>query len=372
MKTKIIALITLIILLFSSTSIVFASKLSDIQEKKQEAQEQKKEVQSNKSAAMKQVESISSSIMENEDKLEEIQDKLTDLNKEIKELEKQITEKEKEYAEKDKLVEERLIVQYKYGDTSYLDVILNSKNIIDFISNYHLVKEVLEYDKELLNSIEEQKNKIKADKEQLEEKQKEVKKQKAEQEKINATLRNQKVKKENYIRELSSEEKELSDKIDEYNAAIRQIEEEAKKASLNSQGDFVGGVMLWPCPASKRITSYFGGRESPGGVGSTNHKGIDIGAPAGSAIVAALDGTVVKSGYNKARGNYIMIDHGGGIVTVYQHGLNNSKRVSIGDKVKKGQTIMGVGSTGYSTGNHLHFEVMVNGRSVDPLNYLKG
>lgn len=368
MKTRLIALMMLIILFFSSVNVVSASKISEMVDKKEEAQEQKEEVQANKSAAMKQIETISAEMMDNEDKLAELKSKLTKLNKEISNLENEIKKKEQEYEEKDKLVEERLIVQYKYGDTSYLDVLLSSKNIIDFISNYHLVKEILEYDKELLNSIEEQKNKIEKDKKQLEEKQKEVKEQKAEQERIIVRLKNQKVKKEKYIQELSDEEKALSKKIDEYNAAILQLEAEAN--SINSTGEFVGGVMLWPCPASTRITSNFGKRNSPGGIGSTYHKGIDIGAPAGSAILAALDGTVVKSSYNMASGNYIMIDHGGGIITIYMHGLNNSRKVKAGDKVKKGQTIMGVGSTGYSTGNHLHFEVRVNGTSVNPLKYL--
>lgn len=370
MKTKITALILTFTLLFSINSATFAETISGLQEKKDEATEQKKEVQENKSEAMKEIESLSSSIMDNEDKLEELSNKLSDLNNEIKSLENQIKEKEKEYDEKNKLVEERIVVQYKYGDTSYLDVLLNSYNVIDFISNYYIVKEVMEYDKELLNSIEEEKTKIEEDKKSLEEKQRTYKSQKAEQERTNATLKNQKIKKENYISKLSNEEKELSKKIDEYNAAIKQLEEEARRASQNSNGDYVGGVMLWPCPSSKRITSYFGGRKSPGGVGSTNHKGIDIGASSGAAIVAALDGTVVGSGKNRARGNYLMIDHGGGVITLYQHGLDNSKRVKIGDKVKKGQTIMGVGSTGYSTGNHLHFEVIVKGVNVDPLTYL--
>lgn len=370
MKTKITALILAFILLFSIIGVSFAETISGLQEKKDEATQQKKEVQENKSEAMKEIESLSTSIMDNEDKLEELASKLSDLNNEIKSLENQIKEKEKEYEEKNKLVEERLVVQYKYGDTSYLDVLLNSYNVVDFISNYYIVKEVMEYDKELLNSIEEEKTKIEEDKKSLEEKQRTYKSQKAEQERTNATLKNQKIKKENYISKLSSEEKELSKKIDEYNSAIKQLEEEARRASQNSSGNFVGGVMLWPCPSSKRITSYYGGRKSPGGVGSTNHKGIDIGASAGAAIVAALDGTVVGSGYNRARGNYLMVDHGGGIITLYQHGLDNSKKVKMGDRVKKGQTIMGVGSTGYSTGNHLHFEVIVKGVNVDPLTYL--
>ena len=200
-----------------------------------------------------------------------------------------------------------------------------------------------------------------------------MKTKKAEQEKVQVLLNNQKVQKQNKVTALSDEEKELSDKIDSYNKAIAQIDAAAKKASQNSSNTkFVGGKMLWPCPSSTRITSYFGSRNSPGGVGSTNHKGIDIGAHGGAAIVAALDGKVIQTGYNIARGNFIIVDHGGGIVTLYQHGQNGSIRVSAGQNVSKGQTIMGVGSTGYSTGNHLHFEVWENGTPVNPISYVQG
>ena len=150
------------------------------------------------------------------------------------------------------------------------------------------------------------------------------------------------------------------------------MEAAARKASQNSSNTtFIGGVMLWPCPSSSRISSGFGSRSSPGGVGSTNHKGIDIAASAGSAIVAALDGKVIQVGYNKARGYYVMIDHGRGIITLYQHGKEGTTKVSVGQSVKQGQTIMGVGSTGYSTGNHLHFEIWKNGTPVNPISYLK-
>ena len=128
---------------------------------------------------------------------------------------------------------------------------------------------------------------------------------------------------------------------------------------------------MWPCPSSHRITSKFGYRSSPGGIGTTNHKGLDIGAPANSAIVAALSGKVIQAGYNRARGYYVMIDHGGGTITLYQHGLKGSTIVSVGQKVKQGQRIMGVGSSGYSTGNHLHFEIWKNGTPVDPLPYIQ-
>lgn len=129
-----------------------------------------------------------------------------------------------------------------------------------------------------------------------------------------------------------------------------------------------GGAFLWPCPASTRITSDYGNRESPTAGASSNHKGIDIGAPYGSDIVAAADGEVIFAGYSNGGGNYVMIDHGGSLYTVYMHA--SSLCVSKGDKVTRGQTVAKVGSTGISTGNHLHFGVSLNGGYVSPWNYL--
>ena len=181
--------------------------------------------------------------------------------------------------------------------------------------------------------------------------------------------------KQTKVSQLSDQEKKLSSQIDEYNREIQKIEAAARRASrasYSSNTKYVGGKMMWPCPTSSYISSYFGPRKSPGGIGSTNHKGIDIGASSGSPIVAALDGKVIQTGYNGARGNYIMIDHGGGVISLYQHGVTGSISVSTGQKVSQGTRIMSVGSTGYATGPHLHFEVWENGTPVNPLTYLKG
>lgn len=372
MSKKIISIIVLVSLIFTFNISVFAESISEINKKKQEAENEKSEVSKEKSAIMKEIESLNVSINDNQDKVEELKIELNQLSKDIEQLKVELKETEKKYTAQEELLKKRITAQYEAGETTFLDVVLNSKSFSDFLSNYFLVSEILENDSDLLSSIEEQKIKIEKDKQSLEDKQKDLKTKKAEQEKIQVVLNNQKVQKQNKVSQLSNEEKTLSDKIDEYNEAIKQLEEEARKASQGgSNSEFVGGDMIWPCPGSKRITSYFGNRESPGGVGSTNHKGIDVGASAGTAIVAALDGKVIQSGYNKARGYYVMIDHGGGTITLYQHGLEGSITVSVGQKVSKGQKIMGVGSTGYSTGNHLHFEIWKNGTPVNPLSYVR-
>lgn len=126
-------------------------------------------------------------------------------------------------------------------------------------------------------------------------------------------------------------------------------------------------VFIWPLSGygPERVTSRFGPRASPGGIGSTDHKGIDIGAPSGTAVRAACGGVVVKSAYHSIRGNYVEIDHGGGVSTLYQH--MSERKCDTGDVVSRGDVIGLVGRTGHSTGSHLHFEVRVDGTCYDPM-----
>ena len=176
--------------------------------------------------------------------------------------------------------------------------------------------------------------------------------------------------------QLSEYEKDIKaqeDSIKAIEAEMRRKEEEARKkaeaAGKTYKTKNLGDISFtWPCPSSGRITSGFGGRSSPTEGASSNHKGIDIGASTGSGIVAAADGEVVVSTYSYSAGNYVMINHGGGVYTVYMHA--SKLLASVGDQVKKGQTIAKVGSTGYSTGPHLHFGIRVNGTYVNPSQYV--
>ena len=157
-------------------------------------------------------------------------------------------------------------------------------------------------------------------------------------------------------------EAELKRKEEE---ARKKAEEAGKAYKTKSLGDI---SFTWPCPGSSRITSGFGGRSSPTEGASTNHQGIDIGAPTGTDIVAAASGEVVVSTYSYSAGNYIMISHGGGVYTVYMHA--SKLLASVGQTVKQGQVIAKVGSTGYSTGPHLHFGIRAGGTYVNPRQYV--
>ena len=183
--------------------------------------------------------------------------------------------------------------------------------------------------------------------------------------------------KESELADISGDIEDAQSDADYYAAEIQAQEEliaaikraEAEKAAAGvEEHPYTGGAFRWPCPSSTRVTSDYGTRVSPMSGASSNHKGIDIPCPTGSDIVASAAGTVVVSQYSSSAGYYIMIDHGNGVSTVYMH--NSQLVVSVGQSVEQGQVIAKAGSTGYSTGSHCHFGVMINGSYVNPLDYL--
>lgn len=370
MLKKITAILLLIVILLIPLTIS-ASKISEYEDKQDEAEADLKDVQEEQSALMKEIQKLSDSIADNEDKLYEINAELTKLGREIKELEADLEEAEKKFIKQEDALKDKIVMDYEMGEVTYLDVLLSSKGILDFISNYYIISEIMQKDNELLDTIEVQKNKISEDKEELEDKQKKVRKQKAEQEAIKVLLAEQKVEKQSKVQNLSKEEKELQAKIDEYDELIKEEERKASQLASGSSGTFVGGNKVWPAVGYYNITSGYGKRNTGIPGASTNHKGIDVGCPTGTAIVSVLSGKVLFTGYNKYRGYYIMVDHGGGVVTLYQHCKANSFKVSVGDKVKAGQTIVLSGSSGIGSGPHLHFEVLINGSNVNPQTWLK-
>lgn len=370
MLRKIIATLLLLIILITPLT-VSADKLNDLKDKQDKAEDELDNVLIQKSTLMKEIQNLSNSIADNEDKLYEIKAELIKLEKEIKQLEKELKSAEERFVEQENALKDKIVMDYEMGEVSYLDVLLNSTGILDFLSNYYLISEIMQKDSDLLDTIEKQKDKISKDKTEVEAKRKEVKTQKAKQESINVLLTSQKEEKQDKINYLSKEEKELQAKIDEYDDLIKEEERKASEMATGSTGSYVGGKKIWPAVGQYRITSRYGYRNTGIPGATTNHKGLDIGCPIGTKIVSVLDGKVMFTGYNKYRGYYIMVDHGGGVVTLYQHCKANSFKFKVGDKVKAGETIILSGNTGVGSGPHLHFEVIINGSNVNPETWLK-
>lgn len=270
--------------------------------------------------------------------------------------------------DKKDLLGSRINVMYKNGNIGYLEVILGSKSFPELLTNLDMIKKIVEYDVELLNFLKEQRDKIEDKKIQLENQKKHLVNLKGSMEKKQQELQVSRGRQQRLRAELQQDKKELERQLDQLEKEANQLEAQLRK--LQTNGAYVGGELQWPTPGYTRVSSPFGNRIHPILKTKRFHSGIDIAAPSGVKVVAAGAGTIAFSGTLGSYGRTIIVDHGGGIMTLYAH--NSRLSVKEGDSVKKGQKVAEIGSTGLSTGPHLHFEVRKNGKYVDPIPYVKG
>lgn len=375
-KKKILIISIIVLSLIGLCGIVAAENLEDLQNKKNDLQNQINE-------SNEQIEEIKIELTENLEQLNNVNEKIynyeaeiisveTDLNtieEEINKVSEKLNIVETNYNLQKEAFQARMVAIYETGNIVYLDVLLNSNSFSDFISNYYLIGEIAKYDNNLLESIEEQKDQIENTKSILEEKKENLQKLKKNKEKTTIALENSKIIRNSYIDKLSEQEKETQNKIDEYQKELNNLETQIVALTTGNIGsDYVGGEFAWPAPGYTTITSRYGMRIHPILKTARVHTGTDIGMPTGAYVIAANDGVVIKSMYVTGYGNMVMIDHGGGVSTLYGHG--SELIAQTGQEVKKGDIIMKAGSTGWSTGPHLHFEVRINGTAVDSLPYI--
>ena len=338
----------------------------------------KKELEKSKS-------DLNNYIRELDGQLTDIQQKIDLLTEQIAEKEQQITTTTAELQEAEAIqqaqyeaMKKRIKFMYERGDMLYLELLLQSGNFSDMLNKAEYIEKLSGYDRMKLNEYISTTELIRLTKEALEEEKATLDETKEVRQEEEANL-------ESLIstknKELTTVQSDISNKeaaIAEYeaeikaeNAAIAALEKEvaADKAALYSKYKYDGGMFTWPCPGYSRISDDYGNRVHPT-LGITKmHNGIDLAAPSGSAVLAAYNGTVVAADYNSTMGNYIMINHGNGLYTIYMH--CSALYVSKGTDVTAGTKIGAVGSTGRSTGPHLHFGVRLNGAYVSPWNYLK-
>ncbi len=363
----------------NTTTNTTSKDLSQLQEEQQELQNKMKEVgqdlnevQDELTDNLEQIKVIDDKIEQTQKDVEELTKKIEKITSNNEKLEEKLRVATKNYEKQKKILEARLVAIYEAGETQYLDVILSSADLSDLLSNYVLITEIASYDTQLLEEVEEKKQIIELAKNHLDENLMQLNLMKTTQEKNSKILQNTKILRENYITKLSEEEKAVQAKIDEYKAQFEEVNREILKTAL-SDGlltDYVGGLMTWPIPGYTTITSNYGMRIHPITGVYNLHTGVDVSAPMGANFVAANDGIVTKAYLNPAYGNMVMIDHGGGISTLYAHG--SEILVRVGQFVKKGEPVLKVGSTGYSTGPHAHFEVRINGVVTNPMEYITG
>lgn len=382
MKKKILISLMLIVICSSMTMYSFASSVTDLQNQKNQAANNKEALEDEKEAVEAEKNEVLSKINEISSQISDSQAQLDTLNAKVKELESSIATKEKELKEaeakqqqQEETLEKRLIAQHKTGKVSYWNLLLNPSSFLDFFSNLHTIERIAKLDAELIETIERDKEAIEKAKEELTSQRSEVKAAKAEAEKENVKLKTARAQKNSQVQKLSDQEKSLQEQIDQYDKEMRDLQAQirAAQASNSNSGQapvYSGGKLAWPVPSSYKINSYFGYRIHPIYHVNKLHAGIDIGGAAWEApFVAAEDGIVIKAEYYGGYGNCVIIDHGGGITTLYGHG--SAIYVTKGQRVTRGQNVLAIGSSGTSTGKHAHFEVRVNGTPVDPLPYLK-
>lgn len=378
MNKKIIAMATITIMLCGTYSVVNADYMSDLKAQKEQITEELntvneglENVQIELTETLESISKLDAQIIDGETNLELAKTQIAENEKEIAEIKEKLDYLQKDYDKQKSLLEKRLVAAYKRGKTTYLDVLLNSKSITDFISKYHFIEDIAEYDNKILETIGREKDKIEETNKQLEKKQEELEQTKKTQERTLVALENARTIKNSYVAELTEEELEIQTKVEEYNNELDNIEAKmAILAMVDSGSDYIGGEFLWPIPGYTTITSPYGMRFHPILHYYRSHNGIDIGATTGAVVVAGNAGTVITASYVGSYGNVVMIDHGGGVVSNYAHG--SKILVEVGQVVERGEPIMEAGSTGLSTGPHLHFEIKINGTFVNPLPYVTG
>ena len=359
----------------------------------QEAQDEKAQLEKALKEAQGTIEDLKDSKGDIESKVTELNQQLIDISARITDLENQLTAKSEDIQEtKDELagakereaqqyadMKVRIQFMYENGQTSYLEALLSSRNISEFLNSADYIAQIQSYDRQKLTEYQDTVESIVNLEAQLEQEYTDLEALKSTVESNKATVAAMMQQEESELADISGDIEDAQSDADYYAAEIQAQEEliaaikraEAEKAAAGvEEHPYTGGAFRWPCPSSTRVTSDYGTRVSPMSGASSNHKGIDIGAPAGADIIAAADGTVTAASYSSAAGNYVMIDHGGGLYTVYMHA--SSLLVSPGQTVSAGDVIAKVGSTGISTGSHLHFGVSLNGSYVSPWSYLGG
>lgn len=345
------------------------NRQKEVKEQIDEANQQLSDLKLDITENLEQVQKLDEKIANAEQELEETTNEVQTLQQTIKGLEEQQKIEEQKYETQKALFEQRVVALYEAGDTQYLDVLLSANSISEFISSYYIISEIAEYDAEILNTIAERKNNIDNTKTKLEKEKQELATIIERQTRTSKVLQTTKVLRESYISKLSEEEKQTQTKLEEYNRVLDEVNKQL--VELASQGEltqYIGGELAWPVPGYTKISSEYGMRVHPITKVYKLHTGVDIAAPMGANFVAANDGVVVKAEYNVAYGKMVVIDHGGGISTLYAHG--SEFLVNVGDTVTRNQAVLKVGSTGYSTGAHAHFEVRKNGVVTNPMPYI--
>lgn len=355
---------------------VLADDVSQLQQQQQQINSEKNAVQSQiketkreKTERVKQLNELNAEMNRVQQTLDELNAEIATTAEKISYTEMEISNKQRDYDGRLAIFNLRLKEMYQYGEVNFLEVLLNSSSLSDFLTRFEYLKYIANNDKKLLDDVTAIKASLEQEKQSLDEMKASLeiskKNQMAKSSELETATQAQQQLVNQINSDLNAQFELLEDLEAESNAIASQIKAIQAKNSANTKAP---GAYLWPCPSSRTITSEYGYRIHPISGVKKLHTGMDIGAKSGSDIIAAAGGTVIMAQYYGGYGNCVIIDHGGGVSTLYAH--MSSIGVKNGQTVAAGQSIGKVGSTGNSTGPHLHFEVRINGNTQNPRNYV--
>mgnify|MGYP001304098413 CR=1 FL=1 len=342
-------------------------KMTEIDNKLNQIEQEKNEVYKQRNELEKERQEIESTHEEENEEYEKLMEELDLLNAEIQGYEDSLKETEERYGKQSEEFQKRLVIMYKNSYITYIDVLADSKDFVDFFQRLEIISSIAKKDKDIVKEFQA----IKKDtlyKKQL-------------VENLKSEKKNELSEKRDIINSLVATRNGLEDKIKESEDKLRNLEQQEDSLiqqsiqianqirKIGGSKKYAGGTMVWPVPSSRKIDSYFGNRLHPILKKYKMHTGVDLDAAYGASIVAANKGVVISAGWEDGYGYTVIINHGGGITTLYAH--CSSLLVNQGDTVNKGQVIAKVGQTGTATGPHLHFEVRIDGNVVNPLDYIK-
>jgi len=337
----------------------------------------KKELEKSKANLTAYVQELDKTVTDIQTKIETLDGQIAEKEAEIEKTKLELAEAEQDEADQYAAMQNRMQSLYEQGDTYYLELLSESGSFADFLNKLDYIEQLSQYDNNLLIEYQGVVEYVSLCKAKLEVEQEVLNETKAaaeaeqrameelikEKESEILAFENDIAKKEEIIAAYEAEIAEQTSVIEALEAAVA-----ADRADLWGERVYNGGMFCWPAPSYTRISDDYGYRNHPILNVQQFHTGVDMAAPGGTPILAAYDGAVVQAAYNSSMGNYVMIDHGSGLYTIYMHA--QKLMVSAGDEVSRGEQIATVGTTGRSTGNHLHFSVRLNGSYVSPWGYI--
>lgn len=343
------------------------------QQLQQNIQEQQKLLQQKNDegeALLQQLQQIEEDIRQKQAQIASLDQQLAAAQGRVQQVAAELQKAEAAQETRMSILRSRLKDIYQVGRVNYLEVLLQSTSLEDFLVRLELLTKIARGDINLIDEIKAEKAKIAAQKAELEAERDHIAQLRRQADNERVQLASRQENQRQLLAQVEQEKKRVAAALDEMEATARQIAakiraEQAKSNRKLSPSGTKG--MLWPLPGYTQISSPFGWRIHPLLKTNRFHDGVDLPAPAGTEVIAPLDGQVISTGYLGGYGNHIVVDHGGGLSTMYAH--LSAILVQNGQEVKKGQVIGRVGSTGWSTGPHLHFMVLLQGEPTNPMNY---